>query len=129
MTTGDFEISRRGISGPVHLSDKENRQSIETVGLKSQDPRGAYPIEGHNLKGVYFYSSPYVADQEDGMHGANLDIWELTHKHQYEFNDDPHMQYEAIYTPDDVEPRHLRRVGHTTKNYEVHWHKEEDCNG
>jgi hypothetical protein len=126
----EFEFAKSNITGPVHFTFKQNRKNIEKNGLLRSDPVAighAEPFEGHDLSGVYFYYPPGVAEQENGIHGANMDVWELTHKHQYELNDDPTMTGEAIYTPDDVEPRHLRRVGHTTANYELHWHREEDC--
>lgn len=127
-----FEISSGNISGPIHLTNRKNRASVEKNGLLRSDTvakGNADPIEGHDLTGVYFFRNPYVAHQEESEGAsAHQDIWELTHAHRYDFQDDPHYGGDtAIYTSNTVPPQHLRRVGHTTANYEVHWHKEEDC--
>lgn len=121
-----------GIWGSIHFTNKANRASIEKYGLRSTEPSGADPIPGVNLKGVYVFPDAKTAHENEADTGAaskNQDIWEIRSDWRREWHDDPHMHGEAIYTHDDIPSHELRRVGHTTEDYQVHWHPEEECRG
>jgi hypothetical protein len=130
MTTGDFEISRRRISGPIHFSHKSNRLSIERQGLLPNTPDVDPSEEGRDLTGVYFYDNPYTAHDIENEYGAikGYDAWELTNTHPYSLETDEYLPGSAQFTPSKVHPQHLKRVGHTVDG-DIHWHPEEDCNG
>lgn len=122
----------RGITGMIHLSDKRNRNSILSKGLKVSNP-GVTMEDGKDLSGVYFYPSAHhmYRDFEEYEGGApeNQDIWEAKPDWRTEIHEDPWMPDHAVYSKTDIPSTELRRVGHTTSTGEVHWHKEEECNG
>ena len=120
------------ITGMIHFSHKRNRANIERHGLRAVNPTGADPIDGVDLGGVYAYHDAATAHQEEAETGGsarNQDIWAINSDSRRAWMDDPHMWGVASYTPHDVYPYELKRVGHTTENNEVHWHPEEHCNG
>jgi hypothetical protein len=118
-----------GVTGGIHFSHKRNRADIEANGLRASNPQGADPVPGVNLSGVYVYHDAKTAheeEQETGGASKNMDIWAVNADWRREWHDDPHMS-SAIYTHDNIEPHELKRVGHTTDDYQVHWHPEEHC--
>lgn len=127
----------QGIEGKLHFSHKDNRKSIEKEGLRAGNPSGVddFMLEEagttiDELHGVYAYRDIHEAHEDmvaSGQAAKNQDIWEIRSDYRRGWMEDP-LQGGAEYTPHDVYPYELRRVGHVTENHEVHWHPEEQCN-
>jgi len=107
-----------------HASPRKNRRSIEANGLRANTSASVH--EGDAPHGVYVSNSRQEHEFLLGDSNPNKDIYEVNLPVAYA---DPDMPHQSVYSPSDVAPHNVRRVGHTTADGEVHWHLEEHCNG
>ena len=108
-----------------HIAPRRARKTIEAGGLKANTSQS---IDGGNAPhGVYVSNSR--EDHEWLVQGGghpNKDIYEVTLPVAYA---DPDMPHDAAYSKHDIAPHNVTRVGHTTADGDVHWHRAEHCNG
>jgi hypothetical protein len=97
-----------------HVSPRENREHIETKGIKASRPWDDEP------KGVYLGRSAPHTEYGD-------DVYEVTPKKGTPIHEDTGDWSNSVMIPRNVSHKEIKRVGHIVNGKEVHWHKEEDC--
>lgn len=110
-------VSEEALKGRelFHVSPKENREKIESTGLKPQ------PQYGWGPKGVYL-------NPDEPLEQYGDDIYKVTATNLYhDLNDFGKSMFSRLAIP----VSDVKRVGHFYRNNsghtEVHWHLEEDC--
>ena len=98
-----------------HVSPRENRESIESTGLKPQ------PQHGWGPKGVYINPDNPLPQYGD-------DVYEVTPSKSLELFHDQNDFGKAMYSKKSVSASDVKRVGHVYGHTEIHWHPEEQCN-
>jgi hypothetical protein len=96
-----------------HVSQKRNRDAIETKGIKASKPWDDEP------KGVYLGRGAPHTEYGD-------DVYEVTPKKGTPIHHDTGDWSNSVIIPRNVSHKEINRVGHIVGK-EVHWHKEEDC--
>jgi hypothetical protein len=115
----DTKLSPEATKGVrlFHVSQKENRESIESKGLKPIKPWDDEPA------GVYV-SSDARADYGD-------DVYEITPKPGTPIHQDTGEFSGSMFIPKKIPTSDFKRVGHfyrTPEGHpEIHWHPEEEC--
>lgn len=113
-----------------HFAPKKHRDSIEKTGL-FPTPKGTHVHEeGDVPRGVYVYNDDESLNHVSGRGSGypNHDIYQVHIPVQHLF-EDPWLPDDASYSESAVPPHLITRVGHVPAEGELHWHKEEDCNG
>ena len=125
-----------------HVSRRQNREGIEREGLKANAVTNGLDERDEDFyakgPGVWVSEEP-EKDYGDDVYGIKNPSTGKTRrgymnrempvgKHDPDEDNEGH-----IFIPHDVPISDFKRVGHIYQNpsghTEVHWHKEEDCNG
>lgn len=104
-----------------HVSNKDNRESIESAGLIPNKWMETAP------KGVYM--NPGWANAAYA-HGEG-DIYEIKPHKKTKLHSDP-IDPGAVYSRRTITPKEFKRVGHVYQDEhgeQTHWHPEEHCQG
>jgi hypothetical protein len=115
---GDFEDAW------FHVSDKANREGIEKEGLLPHNRHEG--VQDDVPAGVYMSKGEPDPDYGD-------DVYQIHPHAGFDPLPDPMDDYPAHYVGHGIKTSDFKRVGHVfvTPDWhqEIHWHKEEDCNG
>ena len=123
-----------------HVSPRGNRDSIQKEGLKAQEQWVDWKEEP-NDKGVWLSHHPEKDYGDDVWGVQDHELPNTSNNHPIAMFRQPLTKYNPDYdneglhirTERDVDVSDIKRVGHIYKNpnghTEVHWHREEDCDG
>jgi hypothetical protein len=118
-----MEIPRQFQHLFFHVSDRENRASIERTGTLRATPIYDHESEETGDKGVFVTKDPSDEYGHD-IYAADLSKHSVNPTWGWHYNPQPD-DYVVFNNISDV-----KRVGHFYDNgtsTEVHWHKEEEC--
>ena len=135
----EFAAGHQMMVEGFHVTPRRNRESIERHGLIPGPGMENYDTGERNV-GVFGAATKRDVDVDwaEGRSWEDVvankpaiggDIFRWTAPASRVEDDTWTTNYAAVKHRGPIPAKNVERVGHVTPNWEVHWHKEEHCNG